>query len=53
MKVSLVFKNLSSESLKDEKFLEVACKAIPNFESMFKEFDAVEAAEEQKETAGR
>ena len=40
MKVSLVFKDLTYESLNDERFLEIARKAIPGLDRLHVEYDA-------------
>lgn len=45
MKVSLVFKDLTYESLKDEAFLAIARDAIPGIESLHDEFEAAKAAQ--------
>jgi len=45
MKVSLIFKDLTYESLKDETFLEIAKEAIPGIESLHEEYDAARAKE--------
>lgn len=44
MKVSLVFKDLTYESLSDPGFLEVAHKAIPGIDALHEEFDAAKEA---------
>jgi len=48
MNVSLVFKDLTYESLKDEAFLAIAHEAIPGIESLHDEFDAAKAAQEEQ-----
>jgi len=46
MRISLVFKDLTYESLKDESFLELARKAIPGLDSLHDEFVAAKAHQE-------
>jgi hypothetical protein len=43
MKVSLVFKDLTYESLKDADFLAIAQKAIPGIDVLHEEYDAAKA----------
>lgn len=46
MNVSLVFKDVTYESLNDPKFLEIAKRAIPELERLHEEYDAAEPAKE-------
>lgn len=48
MNVTLVFKDIAYESLVEEDFLRVASMAMPHFESLHQEYEAVRAGEAGK-----
>lgn len=41
MQVTLVMKDITYESLNDEAFLEIACKALPHIKELHEEYEAV------------
>ena len=43
MKVNLIFKGVTYESLSDPEFIEVAGKNIPHLKFLYDEFDAARA----------
>ncbi|RJP35129.1 MAG: hypothetical protein C4527_01110 [Candidatus Omnitrophota bacterium] len=46
MNVKVIFKNLTYESLKDEKFLEIARESMPNVDIFHDEYDAAKAVDQ-------
>jgi hypothetical protein len=44
MKVKLIFKGVTYESLNDPRFIETASRAIPTLQSLHEEFDAAKAS---------
>jgi hypothetical protein len=49
MKLKVVFKGVTYESLSDPEFQRIAQRAIPSFPELHMEFDAAKASNEQDE----
>lgn len=47
MKLKVLFKDVTFESLSDNKFMEVARKALPTFPQLHEEYDAAKTAQER------